>query len=192
MNHRVGNSLQMVSSFIALQSRNLTDAAAREALKVTQARIEAVAQVHRRLYTSQNVESVRLDDYFSGLTEELRQSLASSDRAPPQILLNVEPVSVPTDRAVSLGVVVAELVTNAHKYAYAPEESGEIRVNVARDGEHALLIVEDDGAGIDLSAAPKGTGLGHKVLDAMARSLRSKVEYDPAHKGARAFLRFSA
>lgn len=189
VNHRVGNSLQMVSSFIALQSRTLHDAAAREALKVTQARIEAVAQVHRRLYTSQNVEAVQLDDYFAGLTEELRQSLSGSDRAPPQIRLDVEPVSVPTDRAVSLGVVLTELLTNAVKYAY-PGGGGEIRITLAREGGKGLLVVEDEGVGLPETGTAKGTGLGRTIIAAMAQNLRSAVQYDRAHKGVRASLAF--
>jgi two-component sensor histidine kinase len=189
VNHRVGNSLQMVSSFIALQSRNLTDAAAREALKVTQARIEAVAQVHRRLYTSENVEAVQLEDYFAGLAEELRQSLQSSDRAPPEIKLELEPVSATTDRAVSLGVVLTELLTNAVKYAY-PGGGGEIRVKLARKDGKGLLIVEDEGVGLPEAGGPKGTGLGRTIISAMAQNLKSAVQYDKAHKGVRASLSF--
>jgi two-component sensor histidine kinase len=189
VNHRVGTSLQMVSSFIALQSRTLSDAAARDALKVTQARIEAVAQVHRRLYTSHDVEAVQLDDYFAGLTEELRQSLSSSDRAPPQILLDVEPVSVPTDRAVSLGVVLTELLTNAVKYAY-PDGGGEIRIRLARQDGKGLLVVEDEGVGLPETGPARGTGLGRTIIGAMAQNLRSTVQYDKAHKGVRASLTF--
>ena len=97
---------------------------------------------------------------------------------------------VSTDQAVSLGVVVTELVTNAVKYAYAPGETGEIRVILKPDVEgRALLTVEDDGPGIG-DAKPKGTGLGGKIIAAMAGGLRSAVEYDPAHRGARALLAF--
>lgn len=189
VNHRVGNSLQMVSSFIALQSRTLTDAAAREALKVTQARIEAVAQVHRRLYTSQDVEAVQLDDYFTGLVEELRQSLSSSDRAPPRIDLMTQPIVVTTDRAVSLGVVLTELLTNAVKYAY-PDGGGEIRVRLAEVGGKGLLLVEDEGVGLPVDGGPKGTGLGRTIISAMAGQLKSAVTFDPAHQGVRASLSF--
>lgn len=189
VNHRVGNSLQMVSSFIALQSRTLTDAAAREALKVTQARIEAVAQVHRRLYTSQDVEAVRLDDYFAGLVEELRQSLSASDRAPPNIALDAQSILAPTDRAVSLGVVLTELLTNAVKYAY-PAGGGEIRVRLAQRSGGGVLTVEDDGVGMPQGVGPQGTGLGSKIISAMAAGLKSTVKFDPAHQGVRASLSF--
>ena len=75
VNHRVGNSLQLVSSFVALQARMLTDEAAKAALSDTQARIEAVAQVHRRLYTSDDVERVELSAYLDDLLHQLGQLL---------------------------------------------------------------------------------------------------------------------
>jgi two-component sensor histidine kinase len=189
VNHRVGNSLQMVSSFIAMQSRALTDAGARDALRVTQARIEAIAQVHRRLYTSQNVEAVQLDDYFTGLVEELRQSLSSSHHAPPRIDLEVEPILVTTDQAVSLGVVLTELLTNAVKYAY-PTGGGEVRVRLTCADGKGLLVVEDEGVGLPLAGGAKGTGLGRTIIAAMAGNLKSAVEFDPAHNGVRASLSF--
>jgi len=187
VNHRVGNSLQLVSSMISLQSKALTDKSAREALRAAQARIEAVAQVHRRLYTSVHVGQVALDDYLTGLVDELRQSLPAGFH--DMIDLKADPLEADTDRAVSLGVVAAELITNAVKYAYRGKP-GPIRVRLLEDGEgHALLMVEDEGVGMDGGPA-KGTGLGAKILKAMATSLQSKVEFEPRKKGVRALLRF--
>lgn len=189
VNHRVGNSLQLVSSFISLQLRQLGDEGARSALREAQVRIEAVAHVHRRLYTSADVERVRMDDYLAGLVDELAKSIGP-DGAAPRLVLKVEPMQVTTDQAVSLGVIVTELVTNAVKYAYEPGAMGEVRIVLERSGEaRALLTVEDDGPGLG-DGAPKGTGLGSKIVSAMAGGLRSAVEVDPAHKGVRARLAF--
>ena len=92
----------------------------------------------------------------------------------------------------SLGVIVAELVTNAYKYAYAPDRSGEIRVLLEELGPRVRLVVEDDGAGMVSGGAPKGTGLGQKVIAAMASSLAAKIEFDPDHRGVCARLAFDA
>ncbi|WP_235560370.1 sensor histidine kinase [Brevundimonas sp. Leaf363] len=190
VNHRVGNSLQLVSSFISLQQRQLVDEGARAALSEAKARIEAVAHVHRRLYTSDEMGSVAMDEYLSGLIEELGKSVGPEGTA-PRITLDASSMVVTTDQAVSLGVVVTELVTNAVKYAYGPGETGEIRVILkpGPDGR-ALLTVEDDGPGLGEDAKPKGTGLGGKIISAMAGGLRSAVEYDHSHRGVRAKLAF--
>lgn len=190
VNHRVGNSLQLVSSFMSLQLRQLADEGARAALREAQARIEAVAHVHRRLYTSGDMATVAMDEYLRGLVDELGKSLTNGETA-PRLTLKAEPLSVSTDQAVSLGVVVTELVTNAIKYAYAPGSGGEIRVLLEADHENkrAILTVEDDGPGLG-DGAPKGTGLGSKIISAMASGLRSALEFDPAHTGVRARLAF--
>ncbi len=190
VNHRVGNSLQLVSSFMSLQLRHLRDEGARAALRESQARIEAVAHVHRRLYTSDDMTSVAMDEYLEGLIAELGKSLAPGADA-PTLTLKVHPMNVSTDQAVSIGVIVAELVTNAVKYAYGPGETGEIRVILepAPQAGGAVLTVEDDGPGLG-DGEPRGTGLGGKIISGMASGLRSRVEYDPAHAGVRARLAF--
>ena len=190
VNHRVGNSLQLVSSFMSLQLRHLADEGARAALKESQARIEAVAHVHRRLYTSDDMTCVAMNEYLEGLIAELGKSLAP-DAASPTLTLKARPLAVSTDQAVSIGVIVTELVTNAVKYAYPPGDAGEIRIILEPDERpgRARLTVEDDGPGLG-DGQPKGTGLGGRIVSAMASGLRSKVEYDPSHPGVRARLVF--
>ena len=185
MNHRVANSLQLVSAMVALQTR-VVSGAAREALEATQRRISAVAQVHRRLYTSDDIESVDMRDYLGAIVDDLGETWSGDDRT---LMLAAESIRLPTDRAVSLGVIVNELVGNACKYAY-PDAGGEIRVVLDRDGDdHFLLTVEDDGVGMPLDGKPKGTGLGTRLLKAMAHGLQSTVEYAPRDPGVRATLR---
>lgn len=190
VNHRVANSLQLVTTMVSMQARLLTDKAAKAALADTERRIQAIAQVHRRLYTSEDVESVAMDEYLSAIVEEL-QATWSTPVSPRTIRLEADAIRLHTDKAVSLGVIVNELVSNACKYAYPEGEPGEVRVRFRRDPasdvERFLLEVEDDGCGLS-DADPRGTGLGSRLISAMAQSLRSKVEYDPDHRGCRAVL----
>ena len=192
VNHRVANSLQLIASLVHLQAGALEDEGARAALRDTQSRIAAVMQVHRRLYTSDDVQNVDMGEYLGGLVAELQQSLAAAGADHP-IRLEAEPIKLNPDKAVSLGVVVAELVTNAFKYAYPDGRAGEVRVAfTTAPADRLRLTVEDDGPGLGDKVVARGTGLGQRVIAAMARSLNSRVEYDPTHRGARAVLAFEA
>ena len=187
VNHRVANSLQLVAAMVRLQAGAVAEGAARDALADTQRRIEAIAQVHRRLYTGGDVENVDMRDYLGALVAELDDTW-STEAAQRHLRFEADPVRLPTDRAVSLGVIVTELVTNAFKYAY-PDGGGEVRVALRREGGEAFrLSVEDDGCGMVVDQSPRGTGLGTRLIRAMAQSLRSTVEYDPLHAGTRVTL----
>lgn len=189
VNHRVANSLQLVSAFVHMQSRMLDEAesVAKAALDDTQRRIAAIAQVHKRLYTSDSVEAVDMGDYLGSLVDELGETW-STPKAPRDIRLMAEPLKLATDKAVALGIIVTELVTNACKYAYAADCGGEVRVSLADTGDGSFLLrVEDDGRGIEVGAT-KGTGLGTKLITAMAQTLKAKLEQEPSPQGVRMVL----
>jgi two-component sensor histidine kinase len=192
VNHRVANSLALVASLAHLQANTVRDPAARDALQRMQARIMAIAGIHRRLYTSADVRVVELEAYLEVLAQDLDTALNESGRK-KAIVLRAEPgVQMPTDRAVWLGVIVTELVTNAYKYAYAPSKGGEIRMTLQRISPALLrLVVEDDGVGWAGDGAAQGSGLGTRVINAMATSLGSTLRYDPAHRGTRAVIEFT-
>lgn len=181
VNHRVANNLQMIMSFVALQSKSLSDPGAREALQKTQQRIATVAQVNRRLYTTDDVEFVAMDDYLAGLADDLSQTW-SNGAGVREVKATVEPLRVATDKAVALGMIANEWVSNACKYAYADGHAGEIRVSLRQTGNSSIeLAVEDDGIGMPGDGSAHGTGLGTRLIDALARTQKAAVSYTPVH-----------
>ncbi len=187
VNHRVANSLQLITSLIDMQARRVADPAARLLLRQAAERVEAVTMVHRRLYTGDDVEFVEMDAYLAGLVDELeRATQAAGEAAQRRIALAAEPVRVETDKAVPIGLIVNELVTNALKYAYPPGAPGPVRVGLQRSAAGLLLTVEDDGIGYPgEDTTPKGSGLGSVIVSSMAQTLGATVELDRSHQGTR-------
>ena len=189
VNHRVANSLSMVSALVRLQSNGIKDQVAKDALNETQGRIDAISAVHKRLYNSGDARFVDLDQYLSGLLSNVETSMRNEGHG-ASLRYNLEPLKLKPDSSVNLGVIVTEWVTNAFKYAY-PDRAGEVRVHLKRlsDGR-AELVVEDDGVGRGPEGAPKGSGLGTRIVNAMARTIGAEVEYITRHPGTIARLAF--
>jgi two-component sensor histidine kinase len=191
VNHRIANSLGLVVAMVRLQAAVVSDPAAISALQETQARINAIAGVHRRLYTSDHIGRVEISDYLANLVEELQTSLAD-DAHPCTLRLTAERLTITTDKAISVGIIVGELVTNAFKHAYGVGQSGDIRISIAlTPPERVCLTVEDDGRGFDPQLSSLGTGLGIKILAAMATSLNAVVQHPAQKCGTRVQLEFS-
>ncbi|HVV78233.1 MAG TPA: response regulator [Pseudolabrys sp.] len=189
VNHRVGNSLQLIASLLTLQGNAARTPEVKTALLDATGRVHAVAQLHRRLYTSDDVQQVAVDQYLSGLLEDLRRS-ADSDRA-ARVTLDADPVDIHTDGAVAVGVIVNELVMNAIKYAY-PKHAGAIRVTLKKtDPESALVCVEDDGIGFNETDNPTSTGLGQRIVKAMASKINGVITHEQKAPGTRMSVAFS-
>lgn len=187
VNHRVGNSLQIIASLLHLQASSSSQDDVKAALTNAMGRVAAVAQVHRRLYTSHDLKSVLLNQYLEALLEDLRRSAEGNKMS--RLTLKAEPVEIDPDRAVAIGIIVNELVMNAVKYAY-PDGAGPIHVTLTGIGDDLLLSIADDGVGLNVKIDPRSTGMGQRIVSAMATKLEANVERDPAHAGTRIVLRF--
>jgi two-component sensor histidine kinase len=187
VNHRVGNSLQIIASLLHLQANSSAQDDVKAALTNAMGRVAAVAQVHRRLYTSQDLKSVLLNQYLDALLEDLRRSAEANRMS--RLTLKAEPIEIDPDRAVAIGIIVNELVMNAVKYAY-PGGAGPIHVDLRAQDDDLVLSIADDGVGLNVKTDPRSTGMGQRIVTAMATKLDASVERDPAHPGTRIVLRF--
>ena len=189
VNHRVSNSLAMVSTLVRMQANSATDKLAKDALEQVRNRIYAVALVHRKLYTTGDARFVLLDDYLAGLISDV-QSSVHNQQLGISIKSNIAEIKMPIDLSINLGVILNEWVSNAVKYAY-PTTTGEIRIELkVVEEDKAQLIVSDDGVGFDNGQKPQGTGFGTKIVNAMVISLAAATEYKSGHPGTIAVLTF--
>ena len=180
VNHRVQNSLQLVASFLRLQAKTAGAGAVADHLAEAQARLAAVALVHRRLYRDDQVESVDLSRYIDELIADMRTSLGADWGR--HIRLDLAPILVPTDRAVNIGLILTELVINATKYAYAGA-AGPVVIALEQHGAKLRLIVADDGRG-----KGDGEGFGGRMMSAMVQRLSGTIEYLDNQPGLRAIM----
>lgn len=178
VNHRVQNSLQLVSSFLALQGRTSEEDAVQSAMEEARRRISAVSLVHRRLYLSDQIDAIDAGRYFDELLTDLVSSLG--DDWEKQFVRDLEPVMLPTDRAIALGLILTELVINANKYAYGGAP-GPLRVSLAGEGSRVRLTVADRGAGKDGTR----TGFGSRMIEALLGRVAGTVVYEDNRPGMR-------
>ena len=186
VNHRVSNSLALVTSLIRLQVRTVQDNGTRRALEQTEARIQAIAQMHKLLFTSGEIGEVSLDQYLGIVMDHLGKTLGSQHGG-IRLLREFDPIKLNSRDAINFGIVATEWVTNAFKYAY-PETEGEIRLRLTNENASAILTVEDDGVGRVENGPAKGTGLGTKVVHAIATQMNAQVELRSTHPGFQARL----
>ncbi len=181
VNHRVQNSLALAAGFLTIQMKTIEDPAARAPLEEASRRLTAVGLVHRRLYRGDQLETVSLDRYLVELAEELVESLGQEWAR--MLRVDAAPATVSTDKAVTIGLVVTELVINAVKYAYGGRP-GRIDIGLVEHGGRVRLSVADQGGG---KQGPR-VGFGSKMMDAMVRQLAGTLAYHDNNPGVRAEL----
>lgn len=175
VNHRVGNNLALVSSFLTMQQRAVKNPDAARALGAARARVQAIASAHRKLRLGADFASVKANEVLGAVLEDIGAGLPPGDLI--RIHCQVEPLEINARDAVSLGVLTSELVMNAVKHAFAPGESGEVSVLLRRGADAvAILEVSDDGVGWHDKHSQETGGLGAKIIEVVARQFGGRPE----------------
>lgn len=167
MNHRVKNNLAMVNSFVSLQSAGINDPAFLAAMEGIKTRIHSISLVHDRLYHVDTGEMLHIAEYLSKLIEDLGKNARNF-----VIRSELDPLEMDSRRAVSLGIIVSELVTNAIKYASVEPEGGTIDISLRKQNARIRLCIADSGRGF---AEGSGKGLGTLLVDALVKQLHGTI-----------------
>ncbi len=158
IHHRVKNNLQIVMSLLNLQAGQLRDSAAQEALRQTQARVNALALVHRILYEIDDQSLVDVKPLLEELAQQTREGFGGARRG-IRVLVDSVAREMSSEAAVPLALLTVEALTNAFKHAFAPGQGGTISVTLAPGGEGRLrLTIADDGTGFACETMKPGIG----------------------------------
>lgn len=174
--HRVKNNFAVVGGMLDIQRRRLGDSAAATALEAAIRRVDSIARAHRHLYRGGQAGEVDARDYLTELCDALAEALLL--RGGVTLSCDADPAPIARDHAVSIGLVVNELVTNAAKHAFAGRAHGAIAVSWKRRAEGGWrLTVADDGVGMPAEprAPGAGGGLGQRLIEAFARQARGTL-----------------
>ncbi len=186
MQHRVANSLQIIASILLLKARAVSSEETRGHLKDAHQRVMSVAAVQQYLHATDGVDQVEVSAYLAKLCTGLATSMVGEADS-----ISIESLSddsmVESATAVSLGLIVTELVINALKYAFPGGKRGaRIMATYESDGNDWKLTVSDNGIGYDALAHPSGdAGLGTTIVKALAKQLGAQVEVDSGAGGLR-------
>jgi two-component sensor histidine kinase len=178
LSHRTRNDLANVVTLLNLQARS-AEGAAREALVSAADRVQTIARMHRRLEIYNNRVVVDTKSYIGELCSDLRLSRLAS--RPIALECDAESHSISIEKAVPLGLIVNESVTNAAKHAFPDERQGAISVRFVRVGDFYTLTIADNGVGAESAAS--GGGIGSRLMQMLAAQLGSKITTEPRMPG---------
>jgi two-component sensor histidine kinase len=183
LEHRTKNNMAIMSSLLHFQARASSHRETQAALKAASARIRVMADLHNFLRPSENKHLVSMDAYLRELFDKMEEFQRPSSVT---MSLNAEQIDLPESAALSVAIVINELVTNSLKYAF-PNGVGTISVKLWKNGELSLEV-KDDGIGCRDDAAP---GTGSRLVEAMARQLNGSVKREGG-PGCRTLLKMPA
>ncbi len=187
IHHRVKNNLAAISSLLYLQSLDANDPAARQALEQSRSRVKSMALVHESLYRSGELDAVEFGTYTRELAENVH--INHSAGAHIQLITHVEPVEISIDRAVPVGLIMNELLTNAFKHAFKGRMHGAVTVSVTIKPENFMRVsVVDDGVGAFHASSPDGArsvteNTGLSLVRSLVKQVNGEFQMSPLHPG---------
>ena len=192
VNHRVKNSLQLVTALLSLQAAQAGEAALRDNLLEARGRVAVVASMHQRLYSTSAHDRVDLIGYLRELAAENvaahgAQGLIALDfRAEGELVLELS-------KAVPLALIVGELLTNAFKYAFPDGHAGTVGVAVTQAADQVRIVVGDDGVGLpDGFSITRAPSLGMKIVRSLGRQIGATVISETATPGTRFIIEMAS
>lgn len=188
IHHRVKNNLQVISSLLSLQQRQITDVKASQAIQEGRDRVKAMALIHQNLYQDTDIIGVEINDYVTKLANNLVKNYQIEGN-PIRLNIAVDAVKLEVDTIIPLGLVINELISNALKYAFTNQTSGVITINLKLVNKTLSLFVADNGKGLPKGFAIENiSSLGFRLIKAFSEKLKAKLDIQSSEKGTKIAL----
>lgn len=188
VHHRVKNNLHTVLSFLSLQARYLTGDAL-EAIKISRQRIYAMSLIHQKLYLADDVKTIDIKSYLDEFVSYFKDCL--SPDAQINFIMKVEAVRLPVTRAIPIGLIVNEAITNSAKYAFPDNREGVIFIKLVQQNEIIELVITDDGIGMSENVnLCEFDSLGIKLIKGLTNDIGGSIIFDSS-AGMSLHIKFS-
>lgn len=193
IHHRVKNNLQVVSSILNLQSRNVHDPEALRILEEGKERIRAIALIHNQLHLNNDSAYVEMGNYLNKLISQMGESFSSYNKH-IEVKVNVEKINLAIDYAVPVGLIMCELLSNSYKHAFSDQTEGVIEIELKNNPEKSLnyeLLVKDNGVGYSGEIEfLEQSSTGVEIISAFIQQLDASYSYTNGEKGFGLFIQF--
>lgn len=179
LHHRVKNNLQIVTDLLNLQSLKLTDPEAIVAMQKSQQRVQAMALIHQRLYKTEEITRINMRDYINELSGFLAVSYGFGTHN-YTLTVDIEGEWIDIDKALPLGLILNELVTNAFKYAFNGIQNPVLTIGFKNTDEGIVLVVKDNGIGIAPGTwqSTSTNSFGKQLVSALSKQLRAQQKIE--------------
>ena len=179
IHHRVKNNLQVISSLLNLQSKNIIDENALAAIRDGRDRVKSMALIHQNLYRDDDLTSVDVRDYIDKLTQSLFHSY-NINKERVNLTTHIDELQLDVDVVVPLGLILNELISNALKYAFEQVENGGLlRVSLTREFDQLVLQVQDNGRGLPESLnMDKPASMGYQLIKSLTQKLKATISIE--------------
>lgn len=176
IHHRVKNNMQIISSMLNLQSNSIDDVRAIRSLKDSQNRIQSMAIIHEKLYRSGDLSGIKLDGYIKDLVEHLETSHKVHGNI--KIKQKIDDVFLGIDSAITIGLIINELVSNIFKHAFNKSMQGEVEISFQRRNETpSVLRIKDNGMGFPKEINFEQTeSLGLQLVNTLVKQLDGNIK----------------
>ncbi|UXP31546.1 ATP-binding protein [Reichenbachiella agarivorans] len=180
IHHRVKNNLQVISSLLNIQSRNTQNQEAKDAMRGGQSRIKSMALIHQKLYTSDNLSEIKMDEYTIQLCNHLFRTYEPGDHIHNRIEMNQ--ICLDLESTIPIGLIITELVMNSYKYAFKGKSSGEVLIQLNRINDKILeLVIADDGIGMPSFDIQQIESLGLSLVHTLVEQMDGELDIRHDH-----------